>query len=733
VAESFTRRSFLRTAAQSLAGLWIACSADLTTLAAATPDSVHLDTVFRPSAYLHIASTGEITFYITRSEMGQGIRTALPSVVGEELDVDPSTLILRQASLTPEFAKIRLRTSGSGSSTGTWKALRRAGATARQMLLTAAAQAWNVPASECSTRDAFVLHPVTGRRSSYASLAEAAARLPVPQDVRLKANSDFRFIGTRRKRVDSPQIVRGEAKYGLDVALPGMRYAVAVRSPVFGEKPARWDSAAALKIPGVHEVVELESGLARCVAVTADSPWQAIVARDALEVEWSEGEHRSFSTYDFYQQLREALVQPNAYFSRSEGDYKLAVEQAAETFEAAYEWPLQAHCCMEPMNCTADVHNGECEIWVPTQAPEEARDRSAKLLGIAPERVRVNITLLGGGFGRRLYTDYVVEAVELSHKIGKPVQLFWTRDDDMKFGHFNPPNFNRLVATFDAQHSLTGIFHRVASSDLSIYPPTSDDPLRYAKDGDPWGGYDNPYNFRALRVEYVPCASPVPTGPWRSVDYPGAVFARESFLDEIALRLRIDPIELRLQLLEPRREFTLGDQKIDRGRLAKVLEVVREMSNWSAPVPVLKNRRCGRGIACNVYDSESYIAHVAEVSVGETGDIRVHRIVCAVDLGQVINPLGVEGQVESGIAWGLTSTLKSTMRFQNGQAQSSNFADYELLRFDEMPEIETHIVSSIQSPCGLGEQPVPPVAPSVANAVFAATGKRLRSLPLSLI
>ena len=719
----WTRRKFLHASAQSLAGLWLASSAARSIVLG----NDEIPAGFRPSAYLRIERNDRITFYVTRSEMGQGIRTVLPMMVAEELEVDPSSLILRQASLTPEFNKIRLRTSGSSSSTGTWKGLRRAGATARIMLLAAAAEQWQVPVAECRAQKGSIYHDRSGRSSRYGELAEHAAKLPVPADVPFK--QALTVVGTRRKRVDGPEIVVGTAAYGIDFKLPGMRYAVMARSPVFGEKPVRWDDSAARQVPGVREVVPVHSGLAEGVAVTADSTWAAVRGRDALKIEWSQGPHREFSSKAFYAELREALNRPG-YFSRSEGAYEEQRARASEVLESVYEWPYQAHCTMEPMNCTAQVSADTCEIWVPTQAPEEARDRSAKLLGLSPDRVKVNVPLLGGGFGRRLYTDYVVEAVELAKAIGHPVQLLWTRDDDLKFGHFNPPNFNRLLATLNGK-SLTGWFHRVASSDLSIYASASNDPMRYAKDGDPWGAYDNPYNIAAMKVEYVPVASPVPTGPWRSVDYPGAVFARECFVDEIAHRLGLDPMDFRLALLRPDEEFQLGEQKIHRGRLTKVLQTARTKSRWDAPLPQISGRRSGRGVACNVYDAETYIAHVADVSVGEKGDVKVHRIVCAVDLGQPINPLGIEGQVESGIAWALTSTLKSTMRFEKGQAAGGNFVDYELLRLDEMPEVEVHIVPSDLPPCGLGEQPVPPVAPAVLNAIFAATGKRLRRLPVT--
>lgn len=721
-----TRRAFLQKSAFAAAGLCLAAALDDVRLW-----SSGADTEFRPSVFLQIGSDNQIRFWVTRSEMGQGVRTVLPAMLAEELEVDPARLILLQAATTPEFAKVRLRTSGSSSSTTTWKSMRLAGATAREMLRSAAAQQWKVEPATCRAAEGAIHHDATGRSLRYGALAAAAAQIPVPSAAPLKEAKDFRVVGKPRRRVDGPDIVSGRAMYGLDFKLPGMRYAVTARAPMFGDKPLRWDDTAARKLPGVREIAAISTGLAVGVAVTADDTWTAIKARDLLQVEWASGPHREFNSEDFYAKLRSALHdERDSYLVRKEGSFAEQKQQATGVLDAVYEWPYQAHATMEPMNCTADVKADSCDVWVPTQAPEEAQARAAKLLGLAPSAVRVHVTLVGGGFGRRLFTDYVLEAVELSKAIGHPVRLMWTRDEDMKFGYYNPPSFNRIVAALDGSGKLMAWRHRVASSDLSIYPQTSTDPNRYANDGSPWGAYDTPYDFPALLVDYVPMESPVPTGPWRSVEYPGPVFARECFLDEVAHHAGMDPIALRLQLLPPN-EVSLGNAKLDRRRLATVLELVREKSGWNAPRQRLAERRWGRGVACNVYDTETYMAQVAEVSVGSDGDVKVHRVVCAVDLGQPINPLGIAGQVESGIAWGLTSTLKSSMSFRDGQAQAGNFADYDVLRFSEMPAVETHVVPSQLPPCGLGEQPVPCIMPAVANAVFAATGKRIRRLPIT--
>jgi isoquinoline 1-oxidoreductase beta subunit len=383
------------------------------------------------------------------------------------------------------------------------------------------------------------------------------------------------------------------------------------------------------------------------------------------------------------------------------------------------------------MNCTADVRDGECEIWVPTQAPHSAQQDAMKLLKLPVENVKVNVTLLGGGFGRRLFTDYVPEAVEISRAVKAPVQVIWTRSDDMKFGYFQPASVNRIHVGLDDRGNVTSWIHKVAGSDLSVYAASDDrsNPNRYADDGSPWGAFDNFYNLPNLKVDYVPVDSPVPTGPWRAVEYPATVFARECFLDEIAHQLGKDPLAYRIELLAPFDDITIGEGTIQRARTRAVLEVAAQRSGWKTPPGTKDGRRWGRGVACNVYHAGTHMAQVAEVSVGREGDVRVHRIVCAVDCRTTINPLGVEGQVESAITWGLSSLL-GEITFKNGQAQESSYRDFHVVRYNDAPVIETHIVESGGAPAGLGEQPVPPVVPAVLNAVFAATGKRLRRIPI---
>ena len=718
---TLTRREFLKTGAK--AGLCLVISES----AVMTLSQAHEARNFRPNAYIQISPENEIQFWLTRCEMGQGVRTLLPLLLAEELHVDPRNVILQQPATLPEFKDLRLRTSGSSSASSTWMPLRKAAATAREMLMQAAARQWQVAQRDCQAENGTVLHVPTGRRHTYGSLAVSAAAMPVPKTVEL-SSKDFRLLGGRHRRMEGVDFVTGRARYGLDTKLPGMKYAVIDKPPCFGGRPKSWNADAAKQLPGVRDVVPVWSGYAPGLAVTADSVWSALRARTALQVVWEKGLGESFSSEEHYEKLRRA-TREEGFIVRHDGQ---PPEQEQETFEATYEWPYQVHAPLEPMNCTAHVQDGKCEIWAPTQAPEEAQRKAAKLLGVPTENVTVRVMLMGGGFGRRLFTDYVQEAVEIAKAVDYPVQVVWTREDDMRYGHFNPASFNRFVATLGADKRPVALLHRCASSDLSIYPPDSPPTAAsYAEDWTPWGGYDNPYNFGELTVDYTSVEAPVPTGPWRSVMYPGPVFGRECFLDELALHARVDPIEFRLHLLEPAEIVALGaGLKFDRARLRKVLIAARELSEWKKPLAPVRGRSRGRGFACNIYHGETHMAQVAEVSVAAGGAFQVDRIVCVLDVGQPLNVLGIEGQVESAIAWGLSAVLKGGVRFEKGQSLLTNFTEPSVLRMKDSTKAEVHILASTVPPSGLGEQPVPLVAPAVANAIFAATGKRIRRLPI---
>jgi len=725
-----SRRAFLNAGAAAGAGLIVGFRMPGVAQAADAAPAA-----FRPNAYIEIAPDDTITLWVTRSEMGQGVRTTLPVLLAEELEVDPGRVRLEQAMPGARFKGIRLRTSGSGSSSGTFRALRLAGATAREMLIAAAAQVWQVDRSSCRAALGSVIHTPSGRTLGYGRLAGAAARQTPPSDPPLKDARNFRLIGTRVKRTDGPAIVRGGAVYGIDVRVPGMLVAVMERCPYLGGKVAGFDASKALATPGVRHVVPIKSGISTGVAVAADNTWAALKGRESLLVTWDPGPNRDFDSERFIRTMEEAFSK-DGYPIRRDGDAEGAMGSAATTLEAVYEYPFQAHAPLETMNCTADMRKESCEVWAPTQTPETAFNDIIKTYGLPPEAVQVHTTLLGGGFGRRLFVDYVHEAVELSKAIGKPVQLLWTRPDDMRHGFFHPASVDRLRAGLSADGTALAWLHKAVGSDLSMFGLPSEeekkDLQRYAKDGSPWGAYDNPYGFPAMKVDYVPVDSPVPTGAWRAVEYPSRVFARESFIDEIARAGGKDPLRLRIDLLRPGNILELGDQRIDRGRMIKVLEIARDKTGWATPLSSTKDRLRGRGVAVNSYFGESYVAEVAEVSVArDLGDLRVHRVACVVDCGVAINLAGLEGQIESGITWGLSAALHGKIDFRDGRALQESYTDFEVMRMDESPAIETHVVPSQAPPSGFGEHSVPPVAPAVANAVFAATGRRVRRLPIT--
>lgn len=713
-----TRRDFLKVAAAAGASLTIGFR-----LYAVDDDAAA--GLFKPNAWVQIDSDGSITLTVGKSEMGQGVRTTLPMILADELDADWSSIKLVQAMPGPDFQ--RLGTGGSGSTSGSWSTLRTAGAAARAMIVAAAATRWGVGASECRTSNSVVSHEPSNRTLRYGSLVADASLLPVPESPKLKSAAERTLVGKRTPRVDGREIVRGSAIYGLDARTPGMVYAVIARPPKLGSKLKSFDAERARKITGVTDVVAISRG----VAVVGRSTWAALKGRDALDTAWEDGEHSSFDSDEHMKTLEKASRTPGlSTFKLGEGLPLL--ESAARKLEASYISPFHAHAPMEPMNSIADVRDGQCEIWSPTQAPNTVQEQVATLLKISTEKVVVHTTLMGGGFGRRLGVDYAVEAAELSQAISKPVQVVWSRDDDFKHGYFQPASIEVMGAGLDAEGGPLLFTHKkVCSLHNARRPLTAEqrtDPQHLAAAS--WGVFDHPYAFPSIETFYVEVDVPVPIGPWRSVYSPPSVFARESFLDEMAVATGRDPVELRLSLLRAEENIVeRGRMKIDRSRLAKVIEVVRDKSGWGSKLPKGK----GRGIAANTYHANTHIAHVAEVETGSDGRIRVTRIVAAVDCGVAVNPLGIEAQVESGVVWALSMALKGFMEWRNGAPTVENFQDYDTLRLRETPIIETYIVASEgDAPYGMGEPTVCPVVPAVANAIFAATGQRLRRLPFAL-
>ncbi len=713
---SATRRDFLKAGAVGTASLLI----HIGPLEAAVRTGSRRSTRFEPNKWLRIGPDGTVTLITARSEMGQGARTALAMILAEELEADWTKIRIEHAIPGPRYPG--MRTSGSSSVEDYWKPLRQAGAAARQMLTEAAAKKWGVSPSECRAAASTVTHALSGRRAGYGELAGAASKLAVPTDPPLKDPKDFRLLGTRVRRMEGPAIVTGRAIFGLDARPPGTLVAAVTRSPIPGGHVASFDAAPARAIRGVREVVRISTG----IAVVADSTWAAFQGRDALAVSWDEGNNAHDSTEDYWGRL-EAAARTTARVTRSEGDFESALGAAARKIEAAYRFSFQAHAPVEPMNCVADVRPGRCTIWVGTQAPNEAQKAAAQLLGIPLEAVTVHVTLLGGGFGRRLDHDYVPEAVELSRAIGKPVQIVWSRRDDMENDRYQPASINQLAAGLDSNGRVVAWSQQMTSFHLTMfgpYAPEKDDTY----DGNPQGAYDCPYDVPALRSLFAPAKSPVPTGAWRAVDAPAGVFARESFVDEVAHAAGRDPVALRLELLAGP-DHKLGNFVMERHRLRRIVELAAEKAGWGQDVPPVAGRRVGRGFACNMY-GRTHIAQVADVSVGEAGDVAVHRIVCAADCGQIVNLAGLEAQIDGGILWGLSAALKTEITFQNGRVQQHTFSDFPVARMRDTPSIEIHVARNSESPAGMGEPPVAPAAPAIANAIFAATGRRERKLPI---
>ena len=709
-----SRRTFLKTAA--LGGASLVIGFDGRRLFGAEKKE---NAPFKPNGWVRIDGDGMVTLTISKSEMGQNVRTALAMILADELGADWTRVKIVQASPSAEFKD--LGTGGSGSMEDGWM-MRRSAAGARAMLVAAAATRWKVDPGECRTEHGAVVHEASKRRLQFGELVGDAAKLPVPADTPLKKPAEFKIIGQRTARIDGRDVVTGTAQYGIDTKIPGMLHSSVERPPFRGAKPKKMDESAARAVRGVRSIVQTERG----VAVLAENTWAAIKGRTALAVEWSDPPPDAFDSDAHAKTLREAARRP-ANITRKE-DAPPETAPIARTIEAIYSYPFYAHAPLETMNCVADVRDDRCTIWAPTQAPNRLQKQVATLLGFPPEKVEVNVTLIGGGFGRRLAVDYALEAAEISRAAKAPVQVLWSRADDMKNGHFQAASAHFMSIGLDGQnkpvawkHTKAGSFHNLST----IEPDKLRDAAWYR--GYSWGVYDFPYVVPAIETGYVPVDLPVLHGPWRAVFAPSSIFARESFIDEVARECGADPIAFRLQLLQGPDTFTVGNDTYDRRPLRRVLEIARDKSEWPGKV----GERHGRGVACNTYDGRTHIAYVVDVAVAGDGNVKVERVVAAVDCGLVVNPIGVEQQIEGGIIWGVSSALGGHITFKNGTAQQSSYRDFEVARMKDCPSIEVHIVpSERQEPSGMGEPPVPPIVPAIVNAVFAATGRRIRRLPI---
>jgi isoquinoline 1-oxidoreductase subunit beta len=710
---NLSRRDFLKSTALASGGLVVAFCLPVAMRRAFAQDAAKPAPV-PPNAFVHIAPDNTVTILLKHSEMGQGVWTSLPMVLAEELDCDWANVHAEHAPAAPVYAHTAFGMQMTGGSTSTWESfeqLRTAGAMARALLIQAAAQKWQAQPGNCRTEKGFVI--CGEHKASYGELAEAAAKLPTPAEVKLKDAKDFTLIGKPTRRLDSAAKVSGKAEFGIDVKRPNMLIAVVARAPVFGGTLKSFDAAKAKAVPGVVDVVQVPSG----VAVLAKHFWAAKQGRDALVLDWDAGVGATLSTAALRADYRK-LTQTTGAVAKTAGDIDAALK-GAKLIEAEYEVPFLAHATMEPMNCTVEIGKDGCDIYTGTQFQTMDQGTAAKILGLKPEQVRVHTTFFGGAFGRRATptSDFVAEAVQVAKASGKTVKVIWTREDDMHGGYYRPMWVSRLRAALGKDGKPAGWAHTIVGQ--SILAGTPFEPMMVKNGVDETsveGAADAPYlaTIPAHRVDLHSPKSPIPVLWWRSVGHSHTAFVVESFVDELAHAAKQDP-------LDDRRALLPAD-----ARERRALDLAAEKFGWGKPLPK------GHAAGLAVHQSfGSYVAQIAEVSVEGKG-IKVHRVVCAIDCGPVVNPLTVEAQMQSGIAFGLGAALHGEITFKDGKVEQSNFHDYPVLRLNEMPLVEVHIVPSTDKMGGVGEPGTPPIAPAVANAVFAATGKRLRQLPLRM-
>ena len=690
--------------------------AGLTLAIAATPSSFQVfamgqDTpteMFSPGPWLQITPDNRVTILLCKSEMGQGIHTAIPMIVSDELEADWNQVETEMAPVEAEFADPvhhMHATFGSQSIRHLYLPLRKLGAAGREILVQAAARKWNVAVTECEAIQSKVRHTSSGRTFSYGELVEEASSLPVPENPRLKQRSEYKLMGTPVARRDIPAKVQGEAKFGLDTFVPGMLYGVVARPPAYGAKVTSYDEQAAMKVAGVRHVVEIDRGIGIC-ADTLEAAWKG---REALNSKWDGGVEPQLNTASMDEFLAYSLDQPGLEARNDEGVPK-ALRQAEKRVQADYFLPYLSHAIMEPMNATADVQANRCEVWSPNQSQTGVQQAAARITGLKPEQIEVHTPYLGGGYGGRGATEGVQEAVALSKATGKPIKVIWTREEDIQYEAYRPGYGHRIEAALDETGQVTAWFHRVAGSIVHGRGPGP-----RVDSGAVGGLRDLQYQVPNIKVDYIWVNKPIPVRPWRNPSGSHNGFTVESFMDELAHAADQDPVEFRLRHL-----------KHD-PRGYRVVELAAEKAGWGKPLA----RGQGRGIA-TFFSHGSYVSEVAEISVDKsTGVIQVHRVVCVVDCGPVINPDTLEAQMAGALTMGLSAALKEKVEFANGGVKSANYSDYHLLRMSEAPDVEVHMVDSDNEIGGGGEPSLPPIAPAVANALFAATGARIRTLPMT--
>jgi isoquinoline 1-oxidoreductase beta subunit len=695
---------------------------------------------FSPNGYIKITSDGVITLFAKNPEIGQGVKTSMPMIVAEELDVDWKSVKIEQSEIDERRYGAQFA-GGSTSIPTNYEILRQAGATARAMLIQAAAKEWSVKPEECSTEKGFVIHTASKKKRSYGECAEAASKLTIPANIAPKNPKDFTLIGTFQTGVDNTAIVTGKPLFGIDTRVPGMLFAAVVRPPRFGAKVVKFDETRTKAMPNVKHIVEIKPNdnpteLIGGIAVVATSTWAAMKARDVLaaDITWDDGADKSEETGGLTKQMN-TLIAKGAKMQvlREQGDVDVAFAKAEtkpdkRSLEAVYEVPFLAHATMEPMNYTAHVQKDKCEVWGPTQVPQTVQSLAAKLTGLPQSAVKVNMTRIGGGFGRRLMADYAAEAIIVSKAIQAPVQVMWSREDDMKYDYYRPAGIYKLRAAWDETGVLTAWHLRASTTSRVAFPKNAPRPPHVTEvfpDGFPSGFAPH------FRMEYAQAKSNVPRGAWRAPGHNATAFVDQCFMDELAQAMGKDPLQMRLEMLGSAREMPYRDHGGDynTGRLANVLKIAAEKAGWGKPLP----KGHYHGLAAHVTFG-AYTAEIAEVSVEKDGTPhgipRVHKITAVVDAGRIINKSGAENQMQGGILDGLSMALYGRITIASGAVKQNSFDDYPLLRMNEAPKVEVYFVESDAAPQGLGEMGLPPVPAAICNAIFAATGKRIRSLPI---
>ncbi len=732
-----SRRNFMKISFVTGMGLVVGCriSAHGSSESATSTGRIGEGGVFIPNAWIRINPDDFVTIMIHHSEMGQGITTALSMIVAEELDADWSKVRAEMAPVARVYKNPAYKVQYTGGSTSvktSWDVLRKAGAATRENLISTAANRWKVPVSQCRSQKGTVIHTHSQRSLRYGQLLEEAAALPVPKEVRLKKANEFSIIGKRLHRLDSETKTLGKPLFGIDKRIQGLLTATVVHPPVLGAKLKSLDDNGARNMPGVRRILPIESG----VAVVAETFWEAENASRILKAKWKMNGLSKLSTDKIMAQWTDRINEKGERV-REDGNVNEAISKSAMKLEANYQLPYQAHACPEPMNCTAYVRQDACDIWVPTQAQDVAREVASDITGFNLDAVKIHTTFIGGGYGRRNMQDYVAEAVQISKELKHPVKVIWTREEDIRNDYYRPAFYNRVEAGLNEAGFPIAWRHRAIGPAIydtlaplfgpSVLPEWLPGTIKHGLSNvvsrvirrfnsakhTMRGSKDMTYNIENIQIDYINDDPGVPIGPWRSVAYSRNAFVVESFIDEIAAVSERDPYELRDKLLE------------NNPREQRVLRLAADKAGWGSKLP----EGLYQGIAIHA-PHESYVAMVAEVSVEEGGQIKVHRVVCAVDCGVAVNPKIIEAQMVGGVAFGLTATLKSAVSIKDGRVQQTNFDDFPILRMDEMPKVEVHIVKSNHHPTGIGEVGVPTVAPAVTNAIFAATGKRIRKIPV---